>query len=157
MAFQNLASGTCAVDEGLGPAWGSPRCGLCRTDGIREAAWPALRSIHLSPVAGIRCARGEYGAFLDSDDSWLPQYLDEQIKFLADSQQLDMVYSDALVCGEDPLSGKRYFEERPPRLPPTFLNLLQGSFILSSNVDEDLAETIAPHIGVIGLPPLFLS
>src|SRR5690349_21377287 len=42
-------------------------------------------------------ARGEFVAFLDSDDNWLPDYLTEQIRFLSDEPGFDMVYSDALL------------------------------------------------------------
>ena len=95
-------------------------------------------------------------AVMDSDDSGLPRCLGEQIKFLADSQQLDMAYLDALLCGESPSSGKRCFEARLPRLSATFANLLQGCSIPSSHVEEDLAKTIAPHTRVVGPPPLSL-
>src|SRR5437660_1074209 len=40
---------------------------------------------------GIRHSHGEYLAFLDSDDSWLPEYLNEQIGFLRNESSLDMV------------------------------------------------------------------
>lgn len=79
--------------------------------------------------AGIRCARGEYIAFLDSDDSWLPQYLSEQIKSLANSAEVNMVYSDALLFGDSPLSGKSYFQAYPPRSPVNFESLLAGGSV----------------------------
>jgi glycosyltransferase involved in cell wall biosynthesis len=84
--------------------------------------------------AGIRCARGEHIAFLDSDDSWFPEYLSEQMKILGNSQGLDMVYSDALMYGNTPLSDKSFFQVYPPRLPVTFGNLLKGCSILPSHV-----------------------
>jgi glycosyltransferase involved in cell wall biosynthesis len=31
---------------------------------------------------GLRAARGEFVAFLDADDLWLPNYLDEQMRFI---------------------------------------------------------------------------
>src|SRR5262245_55808061 len=39
----------------------------------------------------IEKARGEFIAFLDSDDSWLPDYLTEQIKFINGDPRFDMV------------------------------------------------------------------
>jgi glycosyltransferase involved in cell wall biosynthesis len=40
-------------------------------------------------------ARGEFLAFLDSDDSWLPVHLAIQIKLLEDDPSLGLVYADA--------------------------------------------------------------
>ena len=42
--------------------------------------------------AGIKEATGEYIAFLDSDDIWLPQKLEKQIKFMS-KHKLDITYS----------------------------------------------------------------
>jgi glycosyltransferase involved in cell wall biosynthesis len=73
---------------------------------------------------GIRHARGEYLAFLDSDDSWLPEYLTEQIKFLRSEPSLDMVYSDALFLGNAALAGKTFMQLCPSNGPVTFESLL---------------------------------
>jgi glycosyltransferase involved in cell wall biosynthesis len=73
---------------------------------------------------GIRHARGEYLAFLDSDDSWLPEYLTEQIEFLRSESSLDMVYSDALFLGNTAAAGKTFMELCPSHGPVTFESLL---------------------------------
>jgi glycosyltransferase involved in cell wall biosynthesis len=43
--------------------------------------------------------RGEYVTFLDSDDSWLPDYLAPQIKLFEGTSSLDAVYCDAVQFG----------------------------------------------------------
>jgi glycosyl transferase family 2 len=81
-------------------------------------------------------ARGEFAAFLDSDDNWLPDYLTEQIRFLSDEPGFDMVYSDAFLFGDGPLSGRRFMECAPSAGPVTFESLLlyQTSVITSGAV-----------------------
>jgi len=115
--------------------------GSADTDKLEEVIEPYrerivyLRQENRGPSAarnaGIRCARGKYIAFLDSDDSWFSEYLSEQIKFLRNSQGVDMVYSDSLMYADTPLSGKGFFEVYPPRSPVKFDNLLKGCSILT--------------------------
>jgi glycosyltransferase involved in cell wall biosynthesis len=84
----------------------------------------------------IGVARGEFVAFLDSDDTWLPNYLEEQIKLICSERGFDMVYSDALLFGDSPLSGRRFMECAPSVGPVTFESLLlyQTSVITSGTV-----------------------
>jgi GT2 family glycosyltransferase len=84
----------------------------------------------------IKKARGEFVAFLDSDDNWLPDYLEEQIKLSRSEHGFDMVYSDAWLFGDGPLSGRRFMECAPSIGPVTFESLLlyQTSVITSCTV-----------------------
>lgn len=86
--------------------------------------------------AGIETARGEFLAFLDSDDSWLPNYLEEQINFLEGQHHYDMVYSDALLFGPGRLAGRTFMECAPSRGDVTFESLLryESSIITSCTV-----------------------
>ena len=62
---------------------------------------------------GIKVARGKYIAFLDSDDEWLPEKLDKQIKVLqSESPEVGVVYSNLLYIDEN---GKNMSKFRNPK------------------------------------------
>jgi glycosyltransferase involved in cell wall biosynthesis len=69
---------------------------------------------------GIRCAQGKYVAFLDSDDSMLPECLETQLALFEKDHSLDLVYSDLLLKGDSPLSGKTFMETAPSMGEATF-------------------------------------
>jgi glycosyltransferase involved in cell wall biosynthesis len=48
---------------------------------------------------GIRSARGEFLAFLDSDDIWLPDYLETQVRFLDERPGVVASIADAVLFG----------------------------------------------------------
>lgn len=48
----------------------------------------------------IRQARGEFLAFLDSDDSWLPNHLACQMEMFEQDSSLDLVYCDAVLISD---------------------------------------------------------
>jgi glycosyltransferase involved in cell wall biosynthesis len=73
---------------------------------------------------GIQHARAEFLAFLDSDDTWLSDYLAEQIRFLKNNPAQDMVYCDALFLGNTSPSGRTFMELCPSNGPVTFDSLL---------------------------------
>ncbi|MGH8318302.1 MAG: glycosyltransferase family 2 protein [Steroidobacteraceae bacterium] len=80
---------------------------------------------------GIRHARGDYLAFLDSDDRWLPDSLASQVAFaFSNEPPYDLVYGDMLLVA-DPLAnphGKgreiRYFDKCPSVGEVNFASLL---------------------------------
>jgi glycosyltransferase involved in cell wall biosynthesis len=78
---------------------------------------------------GLRAAKGEFVAFLDADDLWLPNYLDEQIRFIKASP-FDLVCADAMHFGKTPFAGKTYMEvymeTAPPQGEVTFLGLVSA-------------------------------
>lgn len=67
----------------------------------------------------IARARGEFLAFLDSDDSWLPDHLASQMELFEADPELDMVYADALLIG-DVKRSKSFMEQCPSEGPVSF-------------------------------------
>lgn len=74
---------------------------------------------------GILAAGGEYVAFLDSDDTWEPHFLTEQMRRLDEDPGLDLVYSDALLVGDTPFAGRTFMSVTPSRGEVTFSSLLR--------------------------------
>lgn len=60
----------------------------------------------------IRQARGEFVAFLDSDDTWLPNHLTAQMQLVTDDPSLDLVYANALMVGDQ--GREREFMDKYP-------------------------------------------
>jgi len=72
---------------------------------------------------GVNNARGQFLAFLDADDYWLPNYLEAQMTVLQKSGA-DAVYCDALFVGSPALKDKTYMELAPSRTEVTPESLL---------------------------------
>ena len=89
----------------------------------RNKGAPAARN------TGIRAARGEYVAFQDSDDEWLPEKLEKQIKaFKTASTEIGLVYTGFWRIEGD----KRTFSPSPnitPKEGAIHDALLKGNFV----------------------------
>jgi glycosyltransferase involved in cell wall biosynthesis len=73
----------------------------------------------------IRRARGQFLAFLDSDDSWLPEYLATQLNFFHENPMLDVSYCDAMLFGNPAIHSKTYMQVCPSTGPVTLDSLIQ--------------------------------
>lgn len=92
--------------------------------------------------AGIGESRSEYVAFLDSDDLWLPSYLELAVHALSESRDAGFAYTDAYAF--EPVRGRVYRDSamhssRPPIPPPRdaadfLLELLERNFVFVSTV-----------------------
>ncbi len=74
---------------------------------------------------GVREAHGEFVAFLDGDDVWMPDYLEKQLEFLREGNY-DLAYSDARLFGDPVMTGKTYMQTAPSRGPVTFVSLVRN-------------------------------
>ena len=67
----------------------------------------------------IRQARGEFLAFLDSDDAWLPDHLSSQVKLFTEDPTLGLVYSNCFAFA-DPKQTDEFMDRCPSQGPATF-------------------------------------
>jgi glycosyltransferase involved in cell wall biosynthesis len=82
---------------------------------------------------GLRLAQGEYIAFLDSDDWWMPQKLEESLKTLR--QDFDLVYHDMFIVKKN--DQKLFLKKTRSRIlqPSIFNDLLKyGNGLFNSSV-----------------------
>ena len=70
---------------------------------------------------GLQAVRGEFIAFLDADDLWLPNYLDDQMRFVR-------AHGCDLVCADAEFFGQTESEA------PTYMTLLMDSAPASGDV-----------------------
>jgi glycosyltransferase involved in cell wall biosynthesis len=99
---------------------------------------------------GIKSSKGNYLAFLDCDDVWLPFSLEKRLNYLSCSNERFMVHSDAILINE---SGKnlagsiRTRNGESPFSGKCFRRLfLEGSNMLTSSVI--IKKELFQHIGL---------
>jgi len=85
--------------------------------------------------AGIRIAKGDYIAFLDSDDIWLPNKLERQIDIFNKNPNIALVCSNAYVFSDvkEFTHKKIYLHENSIKLGFLLDDLLEDNFIITSS------------------------
>lgn len=95
---------------------------------VNSGGCPAPRN------AGLRVARGEYIAFVDSDDIWLPNKLELEVEFLDTHPSVGLVYADVVFFGSRVTSEVRVLEGISPVSGYALKELFLHCFISASVV-----------------------
>jgi len=83
--------------------------------------------------SAIKMAKGEYLAFLDSDDQWLPDKLNKQIELLENSQGVGLICSNAYVVNSDgKMSEHLYLRQGKGKSGKVLTDLIRDNFIITS-------------------------
>ena len=91
---------------------------------IRYFAQPHSGNIISLRLNGIYYANGEFIAFLDSDDLWIPEKLKTQLDLLHENPDASFVFSNGLHFGED---------DSPPK---NCISFFKGNIFLPMLIDE---------------------
>src|SRR5205807_2252746 len=102
---------------------------------------PEMRISTVSmPHAGVAAARneslarasGEFVSFLDSDDRWMPEKLEQVAALIGRDSQADLIYHDVMYVARD---GRRWRDSSgPPALDPYRRLLLGSNFLATTSV-----------------------
>lgn len=104
------------VDDGSTDRTGSIADGYARRDSRIRVVHQANRGLSAARNAGMRLARGDVFALLDSDDLWDPDFLAAQMAIFAGSPEISIVTANARNLG-GPYDGKpaRPWPDRRPQ------------------------------------------
>lgn len=93
----------------------------------------------------IEKAGGQYIAFLDCDDMWLPEKLEKQVELLDSNRELGLVYSDSYIINHNgDIRKKTHFHNLKPFRGNVFDELFLYNFIplLTAIVREEVFNRV---------------
>jgi glycosyltransferase involved in cell wall biosynthesis len=95
-----------------------------REDGRIRLLRQSNRGLSAARNTALQYATGEYIAILDSDDAWMPTFLESQVDILERRPEIDIVTTNAWFVG-GAFDGKTASPYPDPRPEPNLLNLLK--------------------------------
>lgn len=94
---------------------------------------------------GIKKAKGEFIAFLDSDDYWLPKKIEKQLKIFTKNKQIGLVYCFHYWVSE---AGKITGKKKKNYRGDIWQDLLQGNLIVGSGSAAVVKKECFDKIGL---------
>ena len=82
------------------------------------------RGVSAARNKGITTARGQFLAFLDGDDTWLPHYLEIQVARIQADPTIDVLYPNAVLFSGGAAAGEEFMTACPSNGEVTFERLL---------------------------------
>lgn len=77
----------------------------------------------------VELARGEFAAFLDHDDEWLPQKLEKQLKIFEKDKNIGLVFSDIYIKNNGRIVASSFKTRRPFRGYIFYRYLFSDNFV----------------------------
>jgi glycosyltransferase involved in cell wall biosynthesis len=103
---------------------------------VRYCVSEDLLSLGTARNAAVVASRGELLAFLDSDDAWLPEFLQTVVQMIDADPKVALAYTDAYTINEDGVVGAKYWTQLrcvPSRGSVLEQLLLRNPVILSAS------------------------
>jgi len=93
---------------------------------------------------GIQASQGQYIAFVDDDDLWLPEKLSLQMQLMENNPAMGLVYCGAIKIKKD---GERIGETRPEKRGAIFNELVCSNYIVGSASAAMVRREVFPRAG----------
>ena len=136
--YETLIVDDCSVDDTIAVAQKYADRGMRVVPLVERGGAAGARN------AGIRAAQGEFIAFLDSDDEWLPTKLEKQLRVLGSDDRLSLVFcSSSLFSPDGKDLGDIYSGHVPTVGPDAWKALLVTNFIATPSVVARRAQLLA--------------
>ena len=127
----------------------------CQDDRVKYFRSDNHKIIASSRNQGITLARGEYIAFLDSDDIWLPEKLEKTLNVMEGSEDIALTYARFKTTQEMKVSSVVLPKPKRCESGQVFKSLYIWTFIACSGVV--IRKKVLERVGFFNTAPEFLA